>query len=484
LYDIFVIYSKFNPIKINCFVSYKLGLAEGIKRTNKARMAFVVMPYDKKNKNKNRAGSVREKWPSLLQCFGKNNPLEEQGWSQTAQRIQETNPKHQWNLEGLNNYTANPQLKCDPELSIFKHIQEVFEDSSTTLAPVVPIAYLSSPQRYKAKIMEDSNTFSDKQVEALLVMAFFCTFPFRNSNGEMPGINFNTLYEAMDSGAQRHQAANAKMDCIWQYFATRTYEERHMRQEREIKFTRRSMRDFPTWGESKKFLSSVTFADYPMEEIAEYVGQVLEVDFANKMIGGGILGSGSVQEEIRMAISPEMIVARLFTAPLEDNEVLFIKGAKQFSRTSGYSNSLKFEEHYIDMEMREVVAMDAREYIDKRQQFERKEYERELNKAFCAFYSKSWDKTKIATGHWGCGAFGGDKELKAILQLLAASEAGRDIIYCLPGADFQKQFWKTVEILHRSEATIGQVFRAVNEFDPDGGSSLFAWLEYKFYNRK
>ena len=28
----------------------------------------------------------------------------------------------------------------------------------------------------------------------------------------------------------------------------------------------------------------------------------------------------------------------------------------------------------------------------------------------------------IATGHWGCGAFGGNKELKAILQLLAASE--------------------------------------------------------------
>ena len=51
----------------------------------------------------------------------------------------------------------------------------------------------------------------------------------------------------------------------------------------------------------------------------DQVGQVLEVDFANKMIGGGILGSGAVQEEIRMAIAPEMIVARLFTAPLENN---------------------------------------------------------------------------------------------------------------------------------------------------------------------
>jgi poly(ADP-ribose) glycohydrolase len=310
-------------------------------------------------------------------------------------------------------------LKLDPRLSIFKHIQEVFEDSRTTLSSVVPITYLTSPQRQNGKITEDSRSFSAKQVEALLVMAFFCTFPFRNSGGEMPGINFNTLYEAMNWGSQRHQAAKAKMDCIWQYFATRTYEDRHMRQERKIEFKRQSMRDFPTWGDSKNVLSSVTFAEYPMED---HVGKVLEVDFANKMIGGGILGSGAVQEEIRMAIAPEMIVARLFTAPLEDNEVLFIKGAKRFSRTSGYSNSLKFEEHYKDMEMREVVAMDAREYRDKSQQFKRKEFERELNKAFCGFYSKSGDKTKIATGHWGCGAFGGDKELKAILQLLAASE--------------------------------------------------------------
>ena len=152
-------------------------------------------------------------------------------------------------------------------------------------------------------------------------------------------------------------------------------------------------------------------------------GPVLEVDFANKVIGGGILGSGAVQEEIRMAIAPEMIAARLFTVPLKDDEVLFITGAKIFSRTSGYSDTLQFEGHYIDMEKkREVVAMDATDYKDHRQQFKKEEIEREINKAFCAFHSESGAKTKIATGHWGCGVFGGDKELKAILQLLAASE--------------------------------------------------------------
>ena len=32
------------------------------------------------------------------------------------------------------------------------------------------------------------------------------------------------------------------------------------------------------------------------------------------------------------------------------------------------------------------------------------------------------DEIGIVTGNWGCGAFGGDPELKAIIQWLAASQ--------------------------------------------------------------
>jgi poly(ADP-ribose) glycohydrolase len=149
----------------------------------------------------------------------------------------------------------------------------------------------------------------------------------------------------------------------------------------------------------------------------------MEVLFANKVIGGGILGSGAVQEEIMMAVAPEMIVARLFTAPLEDNEVLFITGAKRFSKTSGYSDTLVFDGHYEDTEvMREVVAMDANIYSNPKTQYPIKDIEREVNKAYCAFYSTATNPCKIATGHWGCGASGGDRELKAVIQIIAASK--------------------------------------------------------------
>jgi hypothetical protein len=37
----------------------------------------------------------------------------------------------------------------------------------------------------------------------------------------------------------------------------------------------------------------------------------------------------------------------------------------------------------------------------------------------------------VATGNWGCGAFGGDVQLKALLQWMAATEAGRpELLYC------------------------------------------------------
>lgn len=58
---------------------------------------------------------------------------------------------------------------------------------------------------------------------------------------------------------------------------------------------------------------------------------LVQVDFANKYIGGGVLGHGCVQEEIRFLICPEMIVARLFTEVLEPLECLVMTGTLHIS---------------------------------------------------------------------------------------------------------------------------------------------------------
>lgn len=51
-----------------------------------------------------------------------------------------------------------------------------------------------------------------------------------------------------------------------------------------------------------------------------------QVDFANKFVGGGVTSSGLVQEEIRFLINPELIVSRLFTEVLDENDCLIVTG--------------------------------------------------------------------------------------------------------------------------------------------------------------
>jgi hypothetical protein len=47
-----------------------------------------------------------------------------------------------------------------------------------------------------------------------------------------------------------------------------------------------------------------------------------------RLVGGGVLGRGCVQEEIRFVICPELIAARLFTEALDSTEALLVVGEK------------------------------------------------------------------------------------------------------------------------------------------------------------
>ena len=83
---------------------------------------------------------------------------------------------------------------------------------------------------------------------------------------------------------------------------------------------------------------------------------------------------------------------------------------------------------------REIIAIDAQMYNRGRQsQYQWSAIERELNKAYLGFsLSPSTCLTHdegIATGNWGCGAFGGDVQLKSLIQLMAAVAVQRDVRY-------------------------------------------------------
>ena len=88
----------------------------------------------------------------------------------------------------------------------------------------------------------------------------------------------------------------------------------------------------------------------------------VEVDFANKDISFGVMGT---QEEIMFCASPEMCIAIVFCVLMQDDEAIVIRGAKCVAKFSGYGMLLKFESLTPSAKnQRYVVCIDALDYSD------------------------------------------------------------------------------------------------------------------------
>ncbi|XP_031256537.1 poly(ADP-ribose) glycohydrolase 1-like [Pistacia vera] len=91
--------------------------------------------------------------------------------------------------------------------------------------------------------------------------------------------------------------------------------------------------DADAW--SKFAVPLCPFEAYSLGSIEDHSTDALQVDFANKYIGGGALHRGCVQEEIRFMINPELIAGMLFLPSMADNEAIEIVGAERFSDYNG-----------------------------------------------------------------------------------------------------------------------------------------------------
>ncbi|KAF9905301.1 hypothetical protein EC991_001849 [Linnemannia zychae] len=277
---------------------------------------------------------------------------------------------------------------------------------------------------------------------------------------KMPSINFISLFWTEESRTPCTTTQAAKLRCILHYFDRVTTE----MPQGAVTYHRQVLKK-PTylavnerWRKDEFALSNVA-VDW-RTSIEEAPQGALQLDFANKSIGGGALEKGAVQEEIRFMICPELIVSRLFTQQLEANEAVLIKGVERYSKHIGYSKTFEwFSDHHdptprdkLGRRLTEVCAIDARPFksrASRLDQFERHYLLREINKAVVGFRqspinasewglarpeegntnnsSSSAGKARfrpIATGNWGCGAFGGHLQLKFVIQWIAASICG------------------------------------------------------------
>lgn len=321
-------------------------------------------------------------------------------------------------------------------------------------------------------------TMTQRQASCLLANAFLCTFPSRNTTqrgseyATYPFINFNGLFSNGRKGGVAEPSQINKLACLFHYFHRVTS---HHPPQGTLSFERRVLQRPPDWESSMCPLSQLH-----VDSTGTIEGNgdgMLQVDFANKYLGGGVLGLGCVQEEIRFLICPELIVSMLFTEELDSNECLLMTGAEQYSTYGGYGSSFEWSGSYEDQTIRDswgrrqvqVVAMDALMFTNPKSQYAPLKMRRDLNKAFCGFQSSSPTScgrpAAVATGNWGCGAFRGDPSLKALLQLMAASEASRDLVYFTFGnAELRDQIYKTYQLLTEKAITVGKLWTLLSSY--------------------
>lgn len=327
---------------------------------------------------------------------------------------------------------------------------------------------LTKPVPLLKRGMNHSLTLSQEQISCLLSNAFFCTFPRRNSRKteyyNYPDINFFRLFEGSSSRKIE------KLKTLMCYFKTVT----EQMPNGLVTFTRRSLDNPVDWRSSEKQLTRLHITCEGTIEDDGY--GMLQVDFANQFVGGGVTSLGLVQEEIRFLINPELIVSRLFTEALGHCECLIITGTQQFSKYTGYAQTYKWAGRHHDATPRdawqrrctEIVAIDALQFRSFMEQFKLDKIDRELNKAYCGFArpeEPSETLSAVATGNWGCGVFGGDTRLKALLQMLAAAEAGRDVAYFTFGdARLMNDVHRMHRFLRQQHATVGELYNLLGQY--------------------
>ena len=343
-------------------------------------------------------------------------------------------------------------------------------DFSNTVLPFMAKMALKLPEFFPSaelKILpQQSNgsvSLTKDQVCCLLAHMFFGTI----SNNSKPKMQETMNFKEVLSNPSKINVQ--KLYCLFNYFfnaATQKSFGGEIVYSRSVEFQSRFLDE---WTNSRRVLQ-----DFEIDTTGKIENNTsnntLEVDFANKFIGGGALDTGAVQEEIRFFISPECIPSMLFFENFEDNEVGYIKGTEKVNWCEGYSINFEFRGDFKAVAKDNILVMDAIKFNGLGEQFTERNILREVNKAFLGF---SGGGQKIITGKWGCGAFKGDPQLKFLIQWMACSELGKKMKFCSFG---EKSLGKTKEMLYKFRTkTVGDLMKKILAYKPNR-IDLFEYL--------
>jgi len=392
----------------------------------------------------------------------------------------------------------------DSMLSLYPEVRMTF--FSETLPFIVQCAsqleVQTSPSHAFTKLSQGSRAsirMPRHTVLSLLAHMFLCTTDALSRGPTMPDVSFARLLSS------RCFSEVAKLRMVVEYFNKVkdegvAYLQGDLRVHRLVR-ERRTTKDLrDAWLRSEQPLLEMEVEEQHVGlEDPERGKSCLHVDFANMMLGGGVLCGGSVQEEIRFAICPELMAAMLVCPFMMEHEAIHVIGAEQFSEYSGYGGSLTFSGRHNGGHMERdsdgtplvaITAMDALDfrYADNalKVQMHIKHMLRELEKATAAFMPPEiCDEeamSTVATGNWGCGIFRGFAPLKAVLQWMAASEVGRCVRYFPYNEPIGVELREFSKRLQEEGITVGQLFAAMLSVAPLAAATAEAFVAENFLN--
>jgi poly(ADP-ribose) glycohydrolase len=249
---------------------------------------------------------------------------------------------------------------------------------------------------------------SKKLVASLLANCFLCTFP-----EETPGNTFPFTFGSFFMSDCFMSAPTARCKCFLVYFEKISDQkfnlEGFIKVQRKVfpQKTSQSLYSKETWKRQRAPLCSFRIED--SKKIEDCGTLTLQVDFANAYIGGGVLHSGCVQEEIRFTICPELLLSRLLMEMMEDNEAIIVSGYERCSNYKGYAMSFACTGECNDDSQRDdlgapmssLVAIDAMVVNQEHNQYSTSGVLRELNKALTGFvhHGNQGDLPREKTSH-------------------------------------------------------------------------------------
>lgn len=400
----------------------------------------------------------------------------------------------------LNLYNLSHESQClaFKTLSMFfLKNPPIIKDFFTKTLPFIANLALEMPQLFPEPmflLLQNQSReiqLNKRQVACFIVHMFFGTFSKIEENENTHDlVNFQFILE------NDYPITLQKLFFIFNYFSR--LESNQIDFSLTVSYIRimNKEKSFENWlGSEANLLEVKVFDEGGIDDFYE---NSIQVDFANKYIGGGSLYTGCVQEEIRFIISPECLPSMVMFESLKKNEAAYIIGAEQFSKYKGYAWDLEFAGDFhdkkpsVDSEKRmdvNILALDAIFFKGvgvKSEQYSEANLLRELNKAFIGFRGDEkllkFDKHKkwIATGRWGCGAFNGISQLKFMIQWIAAAESGKNMMFYRKGDVVLYYAEEVVEALKGKR--VGDVIRTIHRFSQNEEKDLFKFILKEYLN--